>query len=178
MKQVIFFIIFVACIASAASAQYKVNPNKPYSTLNSNPGFITINELTGGIGLAGTTHPYSKYFVGFTSVNGYQVNKNFLVGAGTGLYSYESGLLVPLFFDLRFAFNIAQLTPYLFGDGGVLLNFSEFTSTKLFINPGAGVRYALNRKVAINLGAGVMSQVDGTVRETFVNLKLGVVYKF
>ena len=178
MKRVIFSILFVACITAVASAQYKINPNKPYSTLNSNPGLITINELIGGIGLAGTTHSYSKYFMGFTSVMGYQVNKNFLVGDGTGLYSYESGLLVPLFLDFRFAFNIAQLTPYLFGDGGVLLNFSEFTSSKLFINPGAGVRYALNRNVAINLGAGFLSQVDGTVRETFVNLKLGVVYKF
>jgi opacity protein-like surface antigen len=178
MKRVIFFIILVACISSVALAQYKVNPNKPYSTLNSNPGFITINELTGGIGLAGTTASYSKYFVGFTSVNGYQVNKNFLVGAGTGFYFYESGLLVPLFLDLRFAFNIAKLSPYLFGDGGLLLNFSDFNTTKLFINPGAGVRYAFGRNVAINLGAGFMSQVDGTVRETFVNVKLGVVYKF
>ena len=161
-----------------ASAQYKTNPNKPYSTLNSNPGFITINELTGGIGLAGTTHSYSKYFVGFTSVIGYQVNKNFLAGAGTGLYSYESGLLVPLFLDFRFAFNIAQLTPYLFGDGGVLLNFSEFTSSKLFLNPGAGVRYALSGTFAINLAAGVLAQVDAAVHETFFIFKLGVVYKF
>ena len=178
MKRLVFFIILATCITSVASAQYKINPNKPYSTLNSNPGFITINELTGGIGLAGTTHPYSKYFMGFTSVNGYQINKNFLIGAGTGLYSYESGLLVPLFLDLRFAFNIAQLTPYLLCDGGVLLNFSEFTSTKLFINPGAGVRYALGRNVAINLAAGLLAQVDATVHETFVNIKVGVVYKF
>lgn len=178
MKRLVFFIILVGCITLVTSAQSRVNPNKPYSTLDSNPGFITINELTGGTGLAGTTHQYSKYFAGFTSVNGYQISKNLLVGAGTGLYFYESGLLVPLFLDLRFAFNIAQLTPYLFGDGGFLLNFSDFYSTKLFINPGAGVRYALSRNAAINLGAGVMAQVDGTVRETFVNVKVGVVYKF
>jgi opacity protein-like surface antigen len=178
MKRVIFFIIFIVGITSVLSAQYKVNPNKPYSTLKSDPGFITINELTGGIGLAGTTAPFSQYFMGFTSVNGYQVNKNFILGAGTGFYVYESGLLVPLFLDLRFAFYVGKLTPYLFGDGGLLLDVSDFNSTKLFINPGAGVRYALNRNVAINLGAGFLSQVDGTVRETFVNLKVGVVYAF
>ena len=178
MKRIILLIILVAGISSLASAQYKVAPNMPFSTLNSNPGFITINELTGGYGLAGTTATYSKYFVGFTSVNGYQVNKNFLLGIGTGLSSYESGILVPLFLDVRYAFYISRLTPYVFGDGGLLFNFSDLNTTQLFINPGAGVRYAFNRKVAVNLGVGALSQVSGKVRETFVNVKAGVVYVF
>jgi hypothetical protein len=178
MKRAIYFIIIVVSFTSVVTAQYKVRPNMPFLTFNSNPGFITINEFTGGIGLGGTTAPYSKSFFGFTSVNGYQVNKNFILGAGTGLCFYESGLLVPLFLDFRFTFNTGQLTPYLFADGGLLLNFSNFDGTKLFINPGVGARYTLIRNLAINLGAGILSQVDATVRESFVNLKLGAVYKF
>ncbi len=178
MKRIILIVILAAGISSLASAQYKVVPNMPFSTLNSNPGFLTINEITGGFGLNGTTYSYSKYFIGLTSVNGYQVNRNFLLGIGTGLYSYESGILVPLFLDFRYAFNIARLTPYLYGDGGLLLNFSDFNTTKLFINPGAGIRYTLNRKTAVNMSVGAMSQVDGRARETFVNVKLGVVYVF
>ena len=87
-------------------------------------------------------------------------------------------MLVPLFLDFRFSFYISRLTPYIFGDGGLLLNVSDLNNTKLFINPGVGARYTLSRGIAINLGAGILSQVDGTVRESFLNLKLGLVYKF
>jgi hypothetical protein len=178
MRREILFILFAICFTSGLTAQQRVVPSKPYVTLRSEPGFITINELTGGVGLSGTSAPFSKYFIGFTSVNGYQVNKNFLLGAGTGFTIYESGLLVPLFLDFRFVFNISQLAPYLYADGGLLLNFSDLNSTKLFINPGFGVRYTVTRFFAFNFGAGIFSQVDATVRETFVNLKVGVVYKF
>jgi hypothetical protein len=106
------------------------------------------------------------------------VNRNFIFAAGTGFYFYESGLLVPLFLDIRFSFYINRLTPYVFGDGGLLINVSDLNSTKLFINPGIGARYTFSRNVAIDIGAGIHSQVDGTVRESFLNLKLGMVYKF
>jgi hypothetical protein len=178
MKRSIFILLVSLCFASVITAQYKVNPNKPYSTLRSGPGYLTINELTGGFGLGGTTAKFSKMFFGFTSVTGYQINKNFIVGAGVGVSFYESGLLVPLFLDFRFAYNVGQLTPYVFADGGLLLNVADLNTTKLFINPGVGARYTLGKKVGINFGAGFLSQVDGTVRETFVNFKLGAVYAF
>lgn len=177
MKQVISSLVIAFLATISVAAQYKVVPNMPFSTLNSEPGFITINEFTYGLGLAGKTAPYSKHFFGFTSTDGYQVNKNFIFAAGTGLSFYESGLLIPLFLDMRFSFYIGRFTPYIFGDGGLLLNPSDFNSTKLFINPGVGARYTLNRNVAFNLGAGILSQVDGTVRESFLNLKFGVIYK-
>ena len=178
MKRLIFSIIIIFVALSAGKAQYRVLPNKPFSTLNTNPGFITINEFTGGYGLSGTTAPYSKHFFGFTSVNGYQVNRNYIFAAGVGLYFYESGLLVPLFLDFRFAFYVGRITPYIFADGGLLINVSKLNDTKLFINPGVGARYTMSRNIAINLGLGVLAQVDGTVRESFLNPKLGVVYKF
>lgn len=178
MKQTISVILILFLTTTLTTAQYKVVPNMPFSTLNSNPGFITINEVTYGLGLSGTTAPFSKQFFGFTSVNGYQVNRNFIFAAGTGLYFYESGLLVPLFLNIRFSFYISHLTPYVFGDGGLLIDVSDLNSTKLFINPGIGARYTFTRNIAFNLGAGIHSQVDGTVRESFLNLKLGMVYKF
>lgn len=178
MKRAISFIVIIFIATSIVTAQYKVVPNMPYSTLNTAPGFITINEATFGVGLSGTTAPFSKQFFGFTSVNGYQVNRNFIFAAGTGLSFYESGLLVPLFLDFRFSFYISRLTPYIFGDGGLLINVSDLNNTKLFINPGVGARYTLSRGIALNLGAGILSQVDGTVRESFLNLKFGLVYKF
>ena len=178
MKQAIFIIFFTILTAQIATGQGKVVPNMPYSTLNASPGFITINEVTYGLGLSGVSFPYSQHFFGLTTVNGYQVNKNFIFAGGTGFYIYESGLLIPLFLDFRYCFHVNTFTPYLFADGGLLINPSLIDNTKLFINPGIGARYTLSRKLAVNIGAGIHSQVDGTVRESFVNLKLGAVYKF
>ncbi len=178
MKQTTLLIIILFCITSSAHSQYRVTPNKPFSTLSSSPGFVTINEITGGLGLKGKTSPYSKHFFGFTTIYGYQVNSNFFAGGGTGLSFYDAGLLVPLFLDFRFAFYNRQFTPYIFGDGGLLLNFSDLNTTKLFINPGGGVRYTIGRKLGANLGAGILSQVDGDNRASFLNIKMGVVYLF
>jgi hypothetical protein len=176
LKYSLIFLFLITTVI--ATAQYKVLPNRPFSTLNTAPGFVSINEASFGLGLSGKTYPFSKHFLGITSVNGYQINKNFFFGGGAGIYFYESGPLVPVFLDLRYSFYISSVTPYLFGDGGLLLNFSDLNSTKLFINPGIGARYAVNRSIAVNIGAGVLAQVDGTVRESFLNLKLGMVYKF
>jgi hypothetical protein len=178
MKLKFSLISFFLVLTVIATAQYKVLPNRPFTTLNTAPGFVTINEATFGLGLSGMTYPFSKHFLGVTSVNGYQVNKNIFFGGGIGVYFYESGALVPLFLDFRYSFNISSITPYVFGDGGLLINFADLNTTKLFLNPGIGARYAVNRSLALNLGAGVLAQVDGTVRESFFNLKFGVVYKF
>jgi hypothetical protein len=178
MKLKFSLISFFLVLTVIATAQYKVLPNRPFTTLNTAPGFVTINEATFGLGLSGMTYPFSKHFLGVTSVNGYQVNKNIFFGGGIGVYFYESGALVPLFLDFRYSFDISNITPYIFADGGLLINFADLNTTKLFLNPGIGARYAVNRSLALNLGAGVLAQVDGTVRESFFNLKFGVVYKF
>jgi hypothetical protein len=178
MKHKLSIILLFIFLPFVVTAQYKVLPNKPFTILNTSPGFISINEATFGVGLSGQTFPYSKHFIGFTFVNGYQINQNFLFAGGVGAYLYESGTLIPLFLDFRFTFNVSKLSPYFFSDGGLLLNIDDPNNTKLFINPGAGARLALSRSLALNLGAGILTQVDGTVRESFVNIKFGLVYKF
>ena len=178
MKQAFFIIAMLLSAMPVALSQGRVVPNKPFSTLNSNPGFVTINELTGGLGLAGQSYPYSKHFIGFSTVNGYQVNTNFFLGLGLGISKYDAGVLVPVFLDLRYAFSTGQLSPYLYADGGMRLSVSNFDETKLFINPGIGARYSLNRFFAVNISAGILSQVDGVNRASFANFKLGVIYKF
>jgi hypothetical protein len=178
MKRKLSIIILIISTVTVISAQDMVDPNRPGTLLNNNPGFITINELHFGIGLGTTNVPYSKSFFGFTTINGYQINKNFVAAAGTGLSFYNGGMLVPLFLDFRFRFNISQFTPYLFGDGGFLLNPSDLNSTKLFINPGLGIRYSFSKNLAANLGGGFLIQTGGSTRDTFINIKMGVTYKF
>lgn len=180
MKRKLSIIITVICsiVTSIGSAQEIVLPNKPATIISTYPGFITINELTAGFGIGGTSVPYSRIFIGFTTINGYQINKNFVVAAGTGLFFYNGGQLVPLFLDLRFRFKIGQITPYFFTDGGGLLNFSDINSSRLFVNPGIGLRYSLSPNVAINFGGGLFIQQAPPNRDSFINIKAGITYKF
>jgi opacity protein-like surface antigen len=178
MKRFFLIILVFVCLAGVTNAQYKVTPNKPFTVLKSGPGLVSVSEATGGFGLNTNSSPNSKYFSGFTTVIGYQLNANFFAGGGLGLSFYDTNMLVPLFLDFKYAFSSGQFTPYIFGDGGLLLFPSSLNETKLFINPGAGVRYAFARSFAVNAGIGFISQVDGKTRATFVNIKLGVVYVF
>lgn len=178
LKTSIFLIILI-CAGSSVSAQVNNNfTNQPAFLYRAMPGYLTINELTAGFGLGVTDVPYSKSFFGFTTIWGYQSDKSFFIGGGTGLSFYDEGLLVPLFIDVRYWFGIKQYTPYFFGDAGFLLNFSDFMDgTKMFLNPGAGIIYHFQRKLAINLGIGLLVQ-QGTHRDTFINIKTGVSYRF
>jgi hypothetical protein len=178
MKKTVFIITLLLIVSLTASSQYRVVPNKPYSVLKSNPGFVSINEFNGGFGLGSTALPDSKSLVGFTTVFAYQMNVNLTAGVGTGLLFYDTNLMVPLYLDFRYFFMSGQFTPFIYGDGGLMLKVSDFNGSKLFINPGAGVRYSLSRKIAANASIGAISQADGTNRSTFVNFKAGVVYVF
>ena len=178
MKRILLLTIFLTCLVSLTYSQSRVRPNTPYSVLNSNPGFVSINEVTAGSGLGGTTRPYTKSFIGFTTVVGYKLTSNFTAGVGTGLSFYDAGLLVPLFLDFRYTFMDRQLTPYLWADGGMMINTSDFGETKLFLNPGAGARYSFSRWIAVNGGVGIITQVDGKARASFLNFKIGGVYVF
>jgi hypothetical protein len=170
-------LIVLFSLSISVSAQDKVLAGKPYNTLDSSPGFITINELIAGFGLGDTEVPYSKSFFGLTTTNGYQINKNFVVAGGTGFLVYNEGTLVPLFADIRYRMNIDPVTPYFFVDAGGLLDFKDVGASKLFVNGGIGGQYALSKKVAVNVGSGLFIQSGGH-RDTFINIKAGVTCKF
>lgn len=178
MKRLVI-LSFLLLMAAGASAQL-VRGNRPYSSLNSSPGFITINEFTYGYGLGGHTTPYSNSYFGFTSVNGYQVNEMFMVGGGTGLLFYKDGLMIPLYVNMRLRFPINEFSPYISGSGGMLLNPSDIDGgTRMYINPAAGVRYSMSRNLGITISAGLWIQMGANIgRASFINAKTGIVYKF
>ena len=179
MKRVVIF-IFLACIFSVSLfSQGLIRPNRPNRNIDPSPGFITINEINVGYGLAGSTQPYSSGFYGFSTLNAYQVNEMFLVGGGTGLLFFKEGLLVPLYVDMRLRIRISRFTPFASGAGGLLLNPSDFDKgTRMFINPTAGVRYTMNRNLGFTLGGGLWIQMGPNIgRSSFINARIGVVYK-
>ena len=178
MKRTLSLKLMIICACFTVSAQNEDSLKQPDYVIRSGPGFITINELTVGIGLGETGVPYSKSFFGITTINGYQTDFNLIAAVGTGLSFYNGGMLVPLFLDFRYGFNIDHFNPYIFVDGGLLFNFSDFKEgTKLFINPGIGIRYYVSRKMAVTLGGGLLVQYR-PARDAFVNIKAGVSYKF
>jgi hypothetical protein len=178
MKRTLLLALLIIASASSSFAQHhKVSVKRPGSNLNPQSGYIMINEFTGGLGLGVTSDEYSKYFAGFTTIHGYQVNKSFVIAGGAGVSFYNEGILVPVFLDLRYRVYISKWTPYIFGDGGFLLDFSDQQEHRLFINPGIGCSYTASRNMAINLGAGLFTQFADT-RASYVNIKTGITYKF
>ena len=176
MKRTLIFLILIVSSATLM-AQGRVMPNRAYSILNSNPGYITINELQAGLGLGNTSTDYSKSMFGFTTIHGYQMNKSFLVAGGTGALFYNGGMLIPLLMDFRININISSITPYAYADGGVLVNPSDLVEgSKIFINGGGGVRYSFSRQLAATASAGYWVQ-NGLSRDSFVVVKAGITYK-
>ncbi|MBN2480959.1 MAG: hypothetical protein JXB19_04405 [Bacteroidales bacterium] len=154
---------------------------------NPNSGYINITEFIPAIGLAATQAAYSKYFFGITNINGYQIsfkdnmtNKKLQTGLGAGVFFYNEGTLFPLFLDFRFIWEINNIAPYVFADGGGLLSFKDFNQySRLFADPGLGVRYTVAESLAVNLGIGlhVQSRNETHAHDSFINLKLGLVFK-
>ncbi|MFN8240303.1 MAG: hypothetical protein U0X39_06070 [Bacteroidales bacterium] len=146
--------------------------------MNTEASYVMINEATWGGGINLDINPYSKAYFGFTTIHGRQKNQHFVSGLGTGASFYKEGVLVPLFLDLRYWFNLCTTTPYLYGDGGLLMSFKNFSSdTRYFINPGIGFRRLISNTTGINFSTGFMIQMgSGISWDSFVNLKLGLTY--
>jgi ribulose 1,5-bisphosphate carboxylase large subunit-like protein len=180
IKKIVIICALFIFIFNAADAQRR----RPI-TLNTGSGYVTINEMTGGYGLAGTSSDYADYFYGFTTTHGYQwnmrglgVNQSMSGAMGAGILIYESGKLFPLFGDLRFTINRAKVSPYFMARGGMLISSENFDKlTQLFINAGAGVNIKIIGNLAVNLGPGLLVQAGGGARESFVTMNAGIWFK-
>lgn len=179
-------VIILACVVSYGQIKRnKYKPSRgrrPSPNMNRNqaaPGFVSINEGTYGLGVGGIEVPYSNYLAGFTSVNGYNINSMFMFGIGTGFLMYNEGFLVPLFGDFRITADIPQkVKPYFYFDGGWLLDFEDIANnTKVFMNPGIGVKYPFSSVLSANLAAGFFSQHGPNRRDSFIKFNVGVTFK-
>ncbi len=139
------------------------------------PGFVSITELTGAIGLADTESELSRYYYGITTVAGYQFTRNIKAGAGAGIHFHNDGNLFPLFLDIRYSFNASELVPFFSGAGGIMLDFSEIDDTRIFINPSVGLRYVAANRKAVTFSTGLMVTTGGPqARKSFINFRLGL----
>jgi hypothetical protein len=185
MKRLLIILVCILICAFTYSQKPAICKSQSVA-INPNSGYVSINDLTYGFGLGSTISPYAKQFIGFTTMHGYQLNiyglhvkRSLIAGAGTGVLFYEGGALIPLYLDLRYIWSFKKISPFIYEDNGVLMNYKGLNAgTKMFINPGAGINLKISGTLAANIGAGLFVQMGPNVaRDSFVNLKVGVVYK-
>jgi len=149
-------------------------------------GYININELTGGYGLGNTDVPYSKYFYGFTTIHGYEfnvepfnINSGLSIGAGAGMQFYSDGAMFPVLGDLRYTIYFRKISPFVFGNSGILLNIDNLRDqSKITMNGGIGARVGLSDKINLSIATGLFVQFSqNDTRDTFINIRAGVTYK-
>ncbi len=179
MKRTVLMLIITGLTVVSSNGQYSSVPATSSFKYVSSPGFVNITEFNGAVGLEDTIATNSAYYLGLTNVFGYQIDRNFFGGIGIGYYHYDTGYLLPVFLEYRYSYYFRSFTPFLYGDGGLLINPGEFSDeSKIFINPGIGVSRVISRKMEINFSAGYMIQARSTLtRVTFINFKIGVIFR-
>jgi hypothetical protein len=185
MKRLIIILAYIL-ICTFSYSQKPVFLKLESVTINANSGYVSITDITYGYGLDGSTKPYGRQYIGFTTMHGYQLNlyglnikRSLIAGAGIGVLYYDAQPLVPLYLDFRYVWSLKKISPFIYEDNGILMNFDDLQgSTKMFINPGIGIKLKISGSLSANIGAGLFVQMGPDVsRNSFVNLKVGVVYK-
>lgn len=170
----------MAALTAGLSGQGAKKSLPPVSGLNPLRGYVNITELSGGPGLSVTDVPYSGHYFGLTTVNGYQINKYLLAGAGLGIHLYNEGWLLPVYASGRFTYPVpgSKISPYVNGDAGILISFGNSgDENRIFFNPVAGARYTIGPTLAADLGVGILSQkLAKSSRDSFLNFKAGIVF--
>ena len=178
MKAFILTLILTVCSISVFGQLGKKVASTPAINYDWRPGFVSINEIGGGLGLGEITADYARNFFSVTSVNGYQFSRNVKAGIGVGIQSHNDGLLFPLFFDFRFSLSAQRAVPYLSAAGGIGLNFEDINEkSRIYINPSVGVKYIVAKKVGASLSTGLVMMAARDYRTSFINLKLGIEFK-
>jgi hypothetical protein len=179
--RILIHIIIINLVFCTVSGQGKRRP----MTMNPGSGYANYNEIAGGFGLSHTSLSNSKYYYGLTTTHGYQlniyglnVNRDLFGGVGTGVLFYEGGLHIPLSLDLRFAWNINKISPFVSGDGGFLFSIDDVDyKTMMIINGGGGIKIKINPNLYATFGTGLRVQMAVGGRRSFVNAKIGLGFK-
>jgi hypothetical protein len=179
MKRIVILLLFNVIPAIILWGQESVKMGNPSYMYNSNPGYVNITEINGGVGLGDTAVVNTKSYFGVTNVFGYQISRNFVTGVGIGYYRYETLQHIPLFLEYRYSSYLKKITPFFSAVGGLLLDPSDLKNgTKLFINPGIGFSRAISSRFEAAFSAGLNLQMgDNMPRMSFISFKLGIVYR-
>jgi hypothetical protein len=154
----------------------KGNSHFQYRETNGYKGFLDLG-YTAGTGDLGEDE------LEINGTYGYQFNPYLFLGVGTGVHYYfdSNKVALPIYADFRTNFMNNAITPFV----GLKVGYSPFDFEGFYLNPNAGVRFALDNKAlkALNFSMGYSMQkvaVDwgyyGTTTETVggFNIKVGL----
>ena len=148
-------------------------------------GFYNLTELQYGFGLSDVSLPFSDHYAGITTAFGWRFGSGLAIGGGTGYYSYNEGYAIPLYADLRYFMGKQRVKFFLALPGGFLMNFDNFSDySRAFVNPSAGLVVPLSKSLHLSFSAGLFTQYNGSViskedprwRDSFINLRLGLLF--
>ncbi len=167
-----------------------------YSGIRFVPYYMDITNFMQGFGI-GTKQikpvPYGVQFSGITNINGYhflshrssgwdefQLTRSFFAGIGIGVSAYNDGYLFPVFLDIRYWFNVNGITPYIYGDVGLLMSFKDFDmGTRMFINGGFGASKCIFSNFLLEAGTGLYTQMGNSKpRASFIKLEIGFAFRY
>jgi hypothetical protein len=140
-------------------------------------GFFSLTELNLGLGLSDVSIAYAERFAGISTVAGFHFGPAVWTGLGIGISRYNGGTLLPLFFDGRYYFGESRAKPFIMADAGILFHSGgEESGTRIFGNPGVGVRLPVGLHASFSLALGLFTQWEmKTNRDSFINGKIGLV---
>ncbi len=181
MKRAIILSVFLIFATAFVMGQGR----RRSMTTNPNSGYANFNEAAGGYGLGTTSLPNSGYYYGGLTTHGYQlniygfnVNQSFFAGLGSGALFHEGDPMIPLYLDLRFFWNIKNISPYIMGEGGFLFNPNDVDKkTLLMINAGCGIQFNFADNFSVSLGPGIGIQMGVDGRRSFAFARVGVNFK-
>lgn len=158
---------------------------QPYSGMGS--GMYNITEGQYGFGLYVIEPPYAHYVTGATTAFGWRFGGGFGIGAGTGFFKYNEGYTVPLYADLRYFMGRNRVRFFVAMPVGLLMNFDNFRDySKIFGNPSVGIAIPVMKNTHLSFSTGLFTQIDreifddssfdGPWHDSFINLKLGLLF--
>ncbi|HPQ27859.1 MAG TPA: hypothetical protein PLQ82_05230 [Desulfobacteraceae bacterium] len=179
MRTNLTLLLLLTCITGAYAQPDDRIAKTPKVNYDWQPGFVSITELTGAIGLGRIDDGLSGYYYGLTTVAGYQFARNIKAGGGLGVHVHEEATLFPVYLDIRYSFNAQEIVPFLAGAGGIMLDFTNIAdNTRIFINPSIGLKYVAANRKSVSFSTGLMVTTGGpNARKSFINFRLGLELK-
>lgn len=144
-------------------------------------GFVEWDNNIGNLTYFSNADGYSErecqWFLGLSTVHGYQINSNVFVGAGALLSWGHPSLEVelPVFVDFRYDTTFNKLRP--FGDIRIGYNFGHSSGTRIYFSPTVGHRFSWSGKTGLNLGLGMSvigQDYDKHRADVFFTFRLGI----
>lgn len=156
MKRKLFLFAAMAMMTIAASAQKSGSTFLEFQT-----DFATASGVKPSIGLKG----------GFLT----SIDTNVRLGAGLGIAEgteFKYAPSMPLFGRAEFLFSGTNVRPFIDVDLGYSLNFEDFESGSVFLNPVVGVNF---NKYYIGVGyMGATTLTENSVWTNSISLRLGM----